>query len=142
MEATVRRLVHLGTILAVLAFVALAAKAQAQRGGGKGAAKALTNPVPVTDASVRRGRQVFVKSCATCHGTSGAGNGRMAPEGTKPANLTDGKWDHGSTDPEMFAVIRDGIGPKFEMDSYEGALTEQEMWHVINYIKTLSANKR
>ena len=43
----------------------------------------------------------------------------MAPKDTHPSNLTDAKWDHGSTDGEIFLVIRDGAGPKFEMKGYK-----------------------
>ena len=37
-----------------------------------------------------------------------------------PADLTDEKWDRGSTDGEIFAVIMKGAGPKFEMKGLEG----------------------
>ena len=69
------------------------------------------------------------------------GNGKMAPEGTKPSNFTDAKWDHGSTDGEVFVVVRDGIGPKFDMSGFGETLSEQDMWNVVNFIKTFSVKK-
>lgn len=131
-------------ILAVAA-LATAAGGQAQKAGAAqakaGEGKALQNPVPATEASVKAGRLVFVKYCAPCHGNSGRGNGGMAPEGSKPADFTDEKWEHGSTDGELFVTIRDGVGPKFDMDSWASTLTPQDMWNVINYIRTLGPKK-
>ena len=103
--------------------------------------KTLKNPVPATAASVQAGRNVFFRNCATCHGTTGLGNGKMAPEGTKPSNFTDAKWDHGSTDGEVFVVVRDGVGPKFDMSGFGETLSEQDMWNVVNFIRTFSVKK-
>jgi hypothetical protein len=61
----------------------------------------------------------------------------MAPEGTHPPNLIDDKWDHGSSDGEIFVVIRDGIGPKFDMKGFKSKLTAAEMWQVVNYLRSL-----
>ena len=100
--------------------------------------KKIKNPVPVTPESIAAGRRVYGTFCASCHGSSGKGDGPMPPEGSKPANLIDEQWDHGSTDGEIFATIRDGVGPKFDMDSWEGKITEENMWNVVNYIRSLN----
>jgi len=55
----------------------------------------------------------------------------MAPEGTHPSNLTDDKWDRGSTDGEIFLVIRDGAGPKFDMKGYKSKMTEPDIWNIV-----------
>ena len=62
---------------------------------------------------------------------------RRRPKDTHPPNLTDAKWDHGSTDGEIFAVIKDGIGPKFDMKGYNSKMTPQEMWNVVNYLRSI-----
>ena len=36
------------------------------------------------------------------------------------------------------AVIRDGVGPDFHMPKFEGKLSDEEMWHVVNYVRTLA----
>jgi mono/diheme cytochrome c family protein len=56
----------------------------------------------------------------------------------RPSDLTDTTWQHGSSDGEIFAAIRDGIGPKFSMDSYKGKLSEEDIWNVVNYIRSLA----
>lgn len=142
-----RRVGYAGLMAVVVVTCAALATATAGQAPKAGAAKAKTdgktlqNPVPMSEASVKAGRLVFVKYCAPCHGNGGKGNGGMAPEGSKPADFTDEKWDHGSTDGELFVTIRDGIGPKFDMDSWESTLTPQDMWNVINYIRTLGPKK-
>ena len=79
-----------------------------------------------------------------CHGAEGKGDGPGAAmmKDVKPANLTDAKWDHGSTDGEIFTTIHDGIGPKFDMDSWEGRIQDTDIWNMVNYIKTLVAKTR
>jgi mono/diheme cytochrome c family protein len=126
------------TIAAVcVAFVAAAAGAQLPGGSAEG--KKLKNPVASSADSIAAGKATFQKNCRFCHGADAKGNGPMAPEGTHPPNLTDDKWDRGSTDGEIFLVIRDGAGPKFDMKGYKSKLSEADMWNVVNYLRSLQA---
>src|SRR5262245_2837341 len=69
----------------------------------------LKNPVKSTPDSIAAGKKIFDGQCAACHGATGKGDGKMAAElNPKPADLTDASWKHGSTDGEMFTLIRDG----------------------------------
>ena len=36
-------------------------------------------------------------------------------------------------------VIRDGAGPKFDMKGFKSKMTEQEIWNVVNYLRSLQA---
>ena len=56
-------------------------------------------------------------------------------------HLADDTWQRGSTDGEIFTVIRDGIGPDFAIDSVDGPLTAEEIWNVINYLKSLGGSR-
>jgi mono/diheme cytochrome c family protein len=106
----------------------------------KGAkAAALKNPVPSTPQSIAAGAASFQKYCRFCHGADAKGDGPQAPKDTHPPNLTDDKWDHGSTDAEIFTTIKDGIGPKFDMKGFNSKLTPQEMWSIVNYIRSLGS---
>ena len=105
------------------------------------AAKALKNPVPANAVSVEAGKAVFAKYCRSCHGAEGKGDGAGAPKDVHPANLTDAKWDHGSTDGEIFTTIKTGVGPKFDMDSWDGRIKDPDIWNLVNYIKTLAPKK-
>src|SRR5262245_49442836 len=80
-------------------------------------AQKIENPIVSSPESIAAGGKIYAKLCASCHGASGRGNGRlaagMAAYGVRPSDLVDKTWQHGSTDGEIFAVIRDGIGPDF-----------------------------
>jgi mono/diheme cytochrome c family protein len=49
--------------------------------------------------------------------------------------LTDETWDHGSSDGEIFVVIRDGVSS--DMLAYKDKLTEKQIWQVVNYLRSL-----
>jgi mono/diheme cytochrome c family protein len=100
-------------------------------------APAVKNPVAATPQSIATGKGLFQKNCRFCHGDDAKGNGPQAPEGTHPPDLTDDMWDHGSSDAEIFTVIKDGIGPKFDMKGYNSKMTAPEMWSVVNFIRSL-----
>jgi mono/diheme cytochrome c family protein len=100
-------------------------------------AKKLKNPIEMTKASIQKGKEIYEKKCALCHGDKGDGKGpgpAAAGLNPKPTNFQD---SHGQkmTDAEHFWKITTGRGP---MPSYEKDLTAEERWHVINYINTLN----
>ena len=119
--------------------VLLVSPVAAQNPGGSAEGKKMKNPVASSPESIKAGQALFQKNCRFCHNADAKGNGPMAPEGTHPSNLTDDKWDRGSTDGEIFLVIRDGAGPKFEMKGYKSKMTETDIWNVVNYIRSVQA---
>jgi mono/diheme cytochrome c family protein len=125
-------------VTAVFAAVLTMATVDAQKRGGDPKLAARKNPVPATPASITAGRALYGKNCRHCHGLRGKGDGPLAPKNPKPADLTDDKWDHGSSDGEIFAVIWNGApAPKSEMKPMKGTLTEKNVWEVINYIRSI-----
>ena len=101
------------------------------------AAAKLKNPVPVSAASIAAGQTVYQKQCAGCHGDSGKGDGAMGEELTpKPSNLSDADWKHGSTDGEIFTVIRDGV-KSTGMKPYAHKMTTHQVWDVVNYLRSI-----
>jgi mono/diheme cytochrome c family protein len=119
----------------------LAAPGQAQNPGGNAAARKLPNPVKSSPASIAAGQGVYQKNCRFCHGPEAKGNGTGAPKDTHPSDLTDTKWDRGSSDGEIFVVLRDGAGPEFKMRGYKGRISDQDMWHVVNYLRSVGPKK-
>jgi cytochrome c len=116
------------------------------KGGGTSPidAKAMKNPVEPTPKSIASGKVVYDKYCASCHGVTGNGVSEKAATlaeagGAKPSDLTDDKWDHGSTDGEIFVNIRDGVGVKGAMKGLDGrpGISDEDMWNVVNYMHTL-----
>ena len=109
----------------------------AQDVGGSAEGKKMKNPVNPTANTLKTGLTLYQKNCRFCHGTDAKGNGPMAPEGSHPPDLTDDKWDRGSTDGEIFLVIRDGAGPKFVMKGYKNKLTENDIWSIVSFLRSL-----
>jgi mono/diheme cytochrome c family protein len=102
-------------------------------------AAALKNPVKTSPASIAAGKKLYDTQCATCHGATGKGDGRMAvmmPE-PKPSDLSDATWKHGSTDGEIFTLIRDG-SKGTGMRGYAARMKTQDIWNVVNYLRTLA----
>ncbi len=103
------------------------------------AAAAPENPIEATEESVRAGLRVYGRFCRSCHGIRGDGRGQSPSPGTRPANLIDDEWVHGDTDGEIYNVIRQGVPPKYDMDAWEGRITDEEIWHVVNFLRFLAA---
>jgi mono/diheme cytochrome c family protein len=98
----------------------------------------LKNPVAADATSVAAGKQLYDKQCAGCHGDTGKGDGAMGEElNPKPANLADADWKHGSTDGEIYTVIRDGV-KSTGMKPYARKLTTHQIWDVVNYVRSLA----
>ena len=104
-------------------------------------ARALPNPVAATPDSVATGAGLYSTHCATCHGPTGRGDGRLAAAtaayGARPSNLADATWQHGGSDGEVFVAIRDGIGPDYAMDAYGDRLAAPDIWRLVNFLNSL-----
>jgi mono/diheme cytochrome c family protein len=98
-------------------------------------AQKIKNPVVSDAPSVEEGKKLYQRYCASCHGPAGKGDGSLALAGGEPSDLTDETWDHGSSDGEIYVVIRDGVTA--DMLAYKDRLTEKQIWHVVNFIRSL-----
>ena len=102
---------------------------------GIGGGEVLRNPFPPTPESLQAGAAAYVQVCQACHGESGLGDG---PAGAglvpPPADLLLHVPLHGDAD--LFRFVRDGI-PNTAMVPQGENLTEEQIWHVVNYIRTL-----
>jgi len=127
--------------MAFIAAVSLSIGTSAQNLGGNPEAAKVKNPVAATPESLSAGKALFMKNCRFCHGEDAKGDGPMAPKDSHPANLVDDKWDRGSTDGEIFAVIRNGAGPKFDMKPQK-ALSDQDIWNIINYLRSIGPQRK
>ena len=94
------------------------------------------NPFPLSEESVQIGLVTYATNCATCHGDTGKGDG---PAGLAlnppPADLAVHVPTH--TDNELYSFIADGIEGT-PMVAQLGNLTTDEIWHLVNYIRTIS----
>lgn len=90
------------------------------------------NPVEATGSSIAIGRSLYVNNCARCHGAEGHGDGPDAKSlGVPPADFRQHIPYH--TDLFFFEVISNGLG-NF-MPPFADQITEEERWHLINFLK-------
>ena len=118
-------------IAAACAGLALMATTQFSQTGDEAT---LRNPFPPNPESLEAGRQTYDANCRVCHGVAGRGNGPGAAGlDPPPADLVVHVPHHPEGD--LFRFIHDGI-PGTSMAPLGEQLTDEEIWHVINYIKT------
>ena len=93
------------------------------------------NPIPPSSESVRGGLALYQTHCLLCHGETGLGDGPSAATmNPSPADLTVHVPLH--PDRALFDFVRDGI-PGTAMPALGDTLSDDEIWHIINYIQTL-----
>jgi mono/diheme cytochrome c family protein len=96
-----------------------------------------TNPIPDTAESRAQGQALYQQNCLPCHGPAGLGDG---PVGLTlrpaPANLQVHMVPGVHTDAQIYAWISNGF-PNSPMPAFGQALTEDQIWHILNHIRTL-----
>ena len=136
------RTVSMGGIAAWSLVLAASLTAGGEQTTPRAVAAKLKNPIPTSAASVAAGQPLFQKYCRFCHGSTGRGDSAAAPKDMKPSNLTDATWDRGSTDGEIYTVIQEGAGPEFKMKGLKGKITDQDTWHLVNYVRSLAGAQK
>ncbi len=124
------RMLIRGILLAFAANILLMAQ------GDPEAAK-MKNPVASTPESLAAGQQLYQRHCASCHGKNGqggSGNDLIPPA----PNLIDAEWKHGSTDGEIFKVIKEGVPPELNMEPWGDRIKDPDIWNIVNYIRSLA----
>ena len=86
------------------------------------------------------GKIVYERSCATCHGKEGKGDGPGAMSlKPRPTNLTDPAVT-AKSDKEVFDIITKGKS-RTPMIAFEKSLSEEQRWNVLAYIRSLAGGK-
>lgn len=116
-------------------------------------ATALVNPFPLSSVSLEKGEEAYEAHCAPCHGKDGDGKGLMgavarlspnpdadAPDirlylegfvGNQP--IIDPNYVQNQPEGALFWTITNG--GEIIMPGFGDALTVEERWHLVNYIK-------
>jgi mono/diheme cytochrome c family protein len=96
------------------------------------------NPQPPDPRSTATGSAIYQRECVSCHGKGGKGDGKdgidLEPH---PADLSSSAIT-GQSDGSLFWKVSTGRRP---MPGFRSDLTEDERWHVINFIRTLTPRK-
>ena len=104
--------------------------------GERTAANGLVNPVAADDTTaLRRGQLAYGTYCTPCHGAKGVGDGPVAKSlPIPPVDLTRADLQSGRTDGALYYTIRHG---NVIMPGYAYALTPEQSWAVVRYVRTL-----
>jgi mono/diheme cytochrome c family protein len=96
-----------------------------------------SNPFAADRNSIAEGQRLFQDNCITCHGRSG-----VPPAGLDlnpyPLDLTVHVPQH--PDGQIFKFIDQGV-PGSAMRAWgegDGALSEEQIWHIVNFLRTLT----
>ncbi len=103
--------------------------------------------VSSSEENIRKGKELFVDRCSECHGEAGHGDANKVlrtdwGERVWPRDLTK-PWTYrrGSEEKEIFTRISTGIPgtpmPSFADPENKKGLTEEERWHVVNYVRSI-----
>src|SRR5262245_28972315 len=95
----------------------------------------LRNPIEADTQSLTLGTKLYARECRSCHGAKGIGDGKGGTDlETPPTDLTNAAfWDQ--SDGALFWKIAEG---RDDMPGHKEFMSEQEMWHVVNYMRTLA----
>ena len=96
------------------------------------------NPIKPSAESVAVGREHFVTFCVPCHGPEGKG-GVTGPVATKfipPPDLSNAELQRQRTDGYWHSYI---VAGGAVMPAYGEALSSQEAWHIVNFLRSLAA---
>ena len=92
------------------------------------------NPLSGNAQAIVQGKQLFTNMCAVCYGNTGKGNGAAGVAlKPKPADFLSAKIRKES-DGALYWKLTQGKAP---MASYQAALSDQQRWELINYIREL-----
>ena len=95
------------------------------------------NPIYPDSNSISQGRTLFAQNCAVCHGRSG-----VPPAGLDldpyPLDLTVHVPQH--SDGQLHKFIANGVAGSAmrAWSKGDGALTDEQIWHLVNFLRTLS----
>lgn len=87
-------------------------------------------PAPVT---IEQARLIYARSCASCHGPRGRGDGHRAGRlRQRPTDFTARSWQEGVDDATIKAQIQRGSGP---MPAFRIKLTEAEIDRLVEVVR-------
>jgi mono/diheme cytochrome c family protein len=95
-----------------------------------------TNPTKVSPTSLSSGKKKYGQDCAMCHGKEGAGDGDLAEDmHLKLRDFRDAATLKDVSDGDIYTIINNGKG---KMMGEEGRLKPDEIWDIVNFVRSLS----
>jgi mono/diheme cytochrome c family protein len=96
----------------------------------------MKNPLPGTDVVLSQGQEVFLGSCAQCHGADARGDTSIGRNMSPPAmDLSSPHVQHWS-DAELFWIIQNGVRLT-GMPSWKSTISDNDTWKLARFIHNL-----
>ena len=93
--------------------------------------------LPRAAIDLARGRQLYERSCASCHGIAGLGDGPAARGmNPKPPGVGDRATMHDVSPATMYRIVSVGIAGT-PMAGFAAALTPEQRWNIVSYLMSL-----
>ena len=94
----------------------------------------------------KKGEELYVEKCTLCHGSQGAGWDWSKKVEKPPVPVPDlAKTSPARSNQFLFDIIKEGgqaVGKTSFMPPFSFVLSDQEIWDVVAYIRTLGAKNK
>ena len=100
---------------------------------------AVVNPIAPNADSIATGEELYTRNCVPCHGLTGKGDGPVGLTlNPPPADLIIHTIPGVHPDGQLYLWISDGFAGASAMPAFRTILTDDERWHLVNYIRTFA----
>ena len=104
--------------------------------GYEQAGRELHSPIPMTEATVAQGKEIYDVFCIQCHGAKGKGDGSVVNKGNyPPPPAYDGNQLKDMPEGKLFHSI--SYGRNIAMGAHAGQLSQKQRWLLVQYVKYL-----
>lgn len=97
------------------------------------------NPLESTASNLEAGERIYERNCASCHGTSGQGDG-PAGENLEPRPTDIARFSRMpmATDGYLYWTVAEGGAPVGSaMPAFGSVLSEEEVWQLLVYVRSM-----
>jgi len=98
--------------------------------------KNIANPQEYNLANVKKGKELYIKNCKSCHGDPGKNN--ILPLVPPPVDITSERMQK-NTEGELHYKITAGRGA---MPQFKATISDDDRWRIVNYISNFSPKKQ
>lgn len=106
--------------------------------GAEGEVAGPVNPLAPEPNTINAGRLLYQNNCVPCHGPTGRGDGPMAAGmQPRPSDFAEHMPPGLHTDGQIFLWIKNGY-PGTGMPAWGGRLSDEQIWQLVLYLRTLA----
>lgn len=98
--------------------------------------KNIVNPQEYNLVNVKKGKELYIKNCKSCHGDPGKNN--VLPLVPPPVDITSEKMQK-NTESELYYKITNG---RVAMPQFKATISDDDRWRIVNYITNFSPKKQ